>query len=180
MRYWPLRWTVACSSLARRALPTTIRPRTAPISPASSRPSRRSRPGADDARRRRLETPTYRVHRRASRESRPPIYQSRNQSHVVFDGAGVTSNFRDRPQRAVGHSRQGRGICGCQEDRSGGPAQYAIGAGHVSPDPAGAGCNRPGQERSGAPRRRRVTPLRGQGDHDRGAQGAARQDGRLS
>jgi hypothetical protein len=42
-------WTIACSSPARRAPPTTIRPRTAPISPASSRPTRRSRPGADDA-----------------------------------------------------------------------------------------------------------------------------------
>ena len=42
----PRRWTIACSSPARRARPTISRPRTAPISPASPPPTRRSPRGA--------------------------------------------------------------------------------------------------------------------------------------
>ena len=72
VRRSPRRWTIACSSPARRVRPTTIRPRTVPISPASSPPTRRSPRGAASrrARRRDARAATHKDFHRGQRGNR--------------------------------------------------------------------------------------------------------------
>jgi hypothetical protein len=58
-------------------------------------------------------------------------------SHHV-DVHGINSGVRNRPERALGNPKQGRSLCGSEEDRSYGAARHAPLSRHVRIYPPGA------------------------------------------
>src|SRR6266702_72556 len=71
-------------------------------------------------------------------------FKAEELSHVILDVTGFAPGGRDDPQCAVRGSRQGRGFCVRQEDRSVGATVLAAGARHVCASPTCPGTARPG------------------------------------